>query len=230
MTEEATAPRRERETKWRKRRSRYRFLCFEKKFKWVRKRGWKLYCGYCIIEGKHNWLMSTRLAPLVTPFSECAKFKRCENRSFAPLSLRSSPFLNFAHSLNGVTRGASLVLINQLCFPSIITKSVKIRLQIKDTDLRKVLFDGERCALQSHMFRFRNVLYKLFSRRVFLFRDHHTSRAESKTQNRIIWDCLLALENDLCKIWCYQLLRRVRYCKLCSQRTRFFEVAEKRPE
>ena len=74
-----------------------------------------------ISRGKFIFLSSTRLSPPVTPFSTCAKFKRCENRSFAPLSLRSSPFLNFAHLLNGVTRGASLVLINQLCFPSIIS-------------------------------------------------------------------------------------------------------------
>ena len=111
-----------------------------------------------------------------------------------------------------------------------ITKSVKIRLLIKDTGLRKVSFDGERCALQFHMFRFWEVLYKLFSRPVFLFRHHHISRAELKTWNRIIWDCLLALEIDLSKIWCYQLFRRVRYCKLCSQRTRFFKIVEKRPE
>ena len=91
---------------------------------------------------------------LITPFSECAKFKNEEERRERGAKERFSHLLNFAHSLNGVTRGASLVLINQLCFPSIITKSVKIRLQIKDTDLRKVSFDGERCALQFHMFRF----------------------------------------------------------------------------
>ena len=64
--------------------------------------------------------MSTRLAPLVTPFSECAKFKNGEERRERGAKERFSHLLNFAHSLNGVTRGESLVLNNQLCFPSII--------------------------------------------------------------------------------------------------------------
>ena len=66
------------------------------------------------------FLSSTRLFPTVTPFSKCAKFERCENHSFAPLSLRSSSLSNFAHSLNDVTVWKSLVLDKKINFPRLI--------------------------------------------------------------------------------------------------------------
>ena len=47
---------------------------------------------------------------LVTPFSECAKFKNEEERRERGAKVLFSHLLNFALSLNGVTEGDSLVL------------------------------------------------------------------------------------------------------------------------